>query len=85
MLPACKLWTGVAFHLPGGLRVEAETAPPAAYHALLHALTGSEAHRARLVERAARLGLVVGLSVPPTVPSWGNMLADGRSYLTTSW
>ena len=27
----------------------------------------------------------LGLSVPPTVPSWGNMLADGRSYLTTSW
>jgi ABC-type dipeptide/oligopeptide/nickel transport system permease subunit len=27
----------------------------------------------------------LGLSVPPTVPSWGNMLADGRTYLTTSW
>ena len=27
----------------------------------------------------------LGLSVPPMVPSWGNMLADGRSYLTTSW
>jgi peptide/nickel transport system permease protein len=27
----------------------------------------------------------LGLSVPPVVPSWGNMLADGRSYLTTSW
>lgn len=27
----------------------------------------------------------LGLSVPPGVPSWGNMLADGRNYLTTSW
>jgi ABC-type dipeptide/oligopeptide/nickel transport system permease subunit len=27
----------------------------------------------------------LGLSVPPTVPSWGNMLADGRDYLTTAW
>jgi peptide/nickel transport system permease protein len=27
----------------------------------------------------------LGLSVPPTTPSWGNMLADGRNYLTTSW
>ena len=27
----------------------------------------------------------LGLSVPPAVPSWGNMLADGRNYLTTSW
>jgi ABC-type dipeptide/oligopeptide/nickel transport system permease subunit len=27
----------------------------------------------------------LGLSVPPSVPSWGNMLADGRNYLNTSW
>jgi peptide/nickel transport system permease protein len=27
----------------------------------------------------------LGLSVPPGIPSWGNMLADGRNYLTTSW
>jgi DNA polymerase (family 10) len=57
--PLGRTPTGVAFRLPGGLRVEAETAPPAAYAALLHALTGSEAHRARLVERAARLGLAL--------------------------
>jgi ABC-type dipeptide/oligopeptide/nickel transport system permease subunit len=25
----------------------------------------------------------IGLSVPPTVPSWGNMLAEGRRYLTS--
>ncbi len=30
----------------------------------------------------AGLGFL-GLSVPPTVPSWGNMLADGRKYLTS--
>jgi ABC-type dipeptide/oligopeptide/nickel transport system permease subunit len=29
----------------------------------------------------AGLGFL-GLSVPPTVPSWGNMLASGRQYLT---
>lgn len=29
----------------------------------------------------AGLGFL-GLSVPPTVPSWGNMLAEGRQYLT---
>jgi ABC-type dipeptide/oligopeptide/nickel transport system permease subunit len=23
----------------------------------------------------------LGLSVPPTVPSWGNMLTDGRKFL----
>jgi ABC-type dipeptide/oligopeptide/nickel transport system permease subunit len=27
----------------------------------------------------------LGLSVPPAVPSWGNMLSEGRSHLTTSW
>jgi ABC-type dipeptide/oligopeptide/nickel transport system permease subunit len=33
----------------------------------------------------AGLGFL-GLSVPPTVPSWGNMLAEGRQYLTVySW
>lgn len=31
----------------------------------------------------ASLGFL-GLSVPPTVPSWGNMLAVGRTYLTTA-
>ena len=34
--------------LASGLLVESETAEPAAFPALLHALTGSEAHRARL-------------------------------------
>ncbi|HEX6385731.1 MAG TPA: ABC transporter permease, partial [Anaerolineae bacterium] len=29
----------------------------------------------------AGLGFL-GLSVPPSVPSWGNMLANGRQYLT---
>jgi peptide/nickel transport system permease protein len=27
----------------------------------------------------------LGLSVPPAIPSWGNMLGDGRNHLTTSW
>jgi ABC-type dipeptide/oligopeptide/nickel transport system permease subunit len=31
----------------------------------------------------AGLGFL-GLSVPPTVPSWGNMLSAGRKYLTSS-
>lgn len=30
----------------------------------------------------AGLGFI-GLSVPPTIPSWGNMLAEGRRYLTS--
>jgi ABC-type dipeptide/oligopeptide/nickel transport system permease subunit len=32
----------------------------------------------------AGLGFL-GLSVPPTIPSWGNMMADGRSYLRSDW
>ncbi|MFC4278872.1 ABC transporter permease [Achromobacter aloeverae] len=27
----------------------------------------------------------LGLGVDPTVPSWGGMLADGRTYLQTAW
>jgi len=26
----------------------------------------------------------LGLSVPPSVPSWGNMLSNGRKYLTVA-
>jgi peptide/nickel transport system permease protein len=27
----------------------------------------------------------LGLGVPPSVPSWGSMLADGRDYLRAAW
>ena len=27
----------------------------------------------------------LGLGVQPSIPSWGSMLADGRSYLTVAW
>jgi len=27
----------------------------------------------------------VGLGVDPTIPSWGGMLADGRTYVQTAW
>lgn len=37
----------------------------------------------RMIFYEAGLGFL-GLSVPPTVPSWGNMLASGRKYLTSS-
>jgi peptide/nickel transport system permease protein len=27
----------------------------------------------------------LGLGVPPSIPTWGGMLADGRAYISTSW
>jgi ABC-type dipeptide/oligopeptide/nickel transport system permease subunit len=39
---------------------------------------------AAIILAEAGIGFL-GLSVPPSVPSWGNMLADGRNYLTTAW
>jgi peptide/nickel transport system permease protein len=27
----------------------------------------------------------LGLGVPPSVPTWGGMLADGRAYVSTAW
>jgi len=27
----------------------------------------------------------LGIGIPPTVPSWGAMIADGRSYVGTAW
>jgi ABC-type dipeptide/oligopeptide/nickel transport system permease subunit len=39
---------------------------------------------AAIILAEAGIGFL-GLSVPPSVPSWGNMLADGRNYLSTAW
>ncbi|MCL7454230.1 MAG: ABC transporter permease [Anaerolineae bacterium] len=39
---------------------------------------------ASMVLWEASLGFL-GLSVPPTIPSWGNMMAEGRSYLRSDW
>ena len=39
---------------------------------------------AAMVLWEAGLGFL-GLSVPPIIPSWGNMMAEGRGYLRTSW
>jgi DNA polymerase (family 10) len=57
--PLSRTDTGASFRLAGGLLVEAETAPLAAFPALLHDLTGAQPHRARLGERARTLGLVL--------------------------
>jgi len=27
----------------------------------------------------------LGLGVPPDIPTWGSMLSDGRSYISTAW
>jgi peptide/nickel transport system permease protein len=27
----------------------------------------------------------LGVGVEPTIPTWGNMLYDGRGYLSTAW
>ena len=27
----------------------------------------------------------LGLGVPPEIPTWGTMLADGRAYISTAW
>jgi peptide/nickel transport system permease protein len=27
----------------------------------------------------------LGLGVPPSIPTWGNMIADGRNYVATAW
>ena len=49
----------VTFRIASGLLIEAQAVAPAAFAALLHALTGSEGHRTRLAERAGERGLVL--------------------------
>lgn len=59
---------------------------------LLHLLPGAMVPV--LVEGALRVGETIlleaalsflGLGVPPPVPSWGNLIADGRSSLLDAW
>ena len=38
----------------------------------------------RLIVVSAALDFL-GLGVPPSIPSWGGMLADGRNYLQVAW
>jgi DNA polymerase (family 10) len=57
--PRTRTLDGITFRLANGLLVEAEVAEPAALPGLLHALTGSDAHRAQLGARAQKLGLVL--------------------------
>jgi peptide/nickel transport system permease protein len=44
---------------------------------------GTFAMAAAIIAEAALSFL--GLGVPPSVPTWGSMLADGRAYVSTSW
>lgn len=44
---------------------------------------GTFAMAAAIIAEAALSFL--GLGVPPSVPTWGSMLADGRAYISTSW
>jgi DNA polymerase (family 10) len=57
--PLTRTESAAAFRTASGLRVEVEAAEPAAFPALLHALTGSDAHRVRLAERALGMGLAL--------------------------
>ncbi len=57
--PATPTGERVAFRVVSGLLIEAEAVAPAAFPSLLHALTGSEGHRTRLVERAGEFGFVL--------------------------
>jgi peptide/nickel transport system permease protein len=38
----------------------------------------------RMIQLEASLGFL-GLGIQPPTPTWGNMLADGRNYITTAW
>jgi DNA polymerase (family 10) len=51
--------TGARARLSGGLIAELQTSPGGAYAGLLHEMTGSEAHRAHLAQRATELGLAL--------------------------
>jgi DNA polymerase (family X) len=58
--PVTRAGGRVTFRIASGLLVETEAVAPSGFPALLHALTGSDGHRARLGERADARGLVLG-------------------------
>jgi len=39
---------------------------------------------ARMIISEASLSFL-GMGVPPSIPSWGDMVAEGRTYVTTAW
>jgi peptide/nickel transport system permease protein len=39
---------------------------------------------ARMIISEASLSFL-GLGVPPSIPSWGSMVAEGRNYVATAW
>jgi ABC-type dipeptide/oligopeptide/nickel transport system permease subunit len=47
-------------------------------------LTIATFEMASMILWEAGLGFL-GLSVPPIIPSWGNMMADGRNYIRSDW
>jgi DNA polymerase (family 10) len=59
LAPLERTGARVTFRVASGLLVESETATPAAFPGLLHALTGSDGHRERLGEHARARGLVL--------------------------
>ena len=89
-----RMTRGEALRLRAAAFVEAAVATGASQHRILvrHVLPNMAGvlavvaafEMAAMIIYEAGVGFL-GLSVPPTVPSWGNMLADGRNYLTTSW
>ncbi|WP_374834369.1 ABC transporter permease [Paenochrobactrum pullorum] len=51
---------------------------------LTPALVVATLELARIIIMDAALSFL-GLGLPPPSPSWGRMLADGRTYMTTAW
>ena len=51
---------------------------------LTPALVVATLELARIIVMDAALSFL-GLGLPPPSPSWGRMLADGRTYMTTAW
>ncbi len=46
-------------------------------------VTGTFAMASAIISEASLSFL--GLGVPPEIPTWGSMLADGREHISTSW
>ncbi len=93
-IPYCRVARGQALSLRTRDFVDAARSLGASHHRIIwfHILPnllqaalviGTFAMASAIISEASLSFL--GLGVPPKIPTWGAMLADGRTYISTSW
>lgn len=93
-IPYCRVARGQALSLRSRDFVDAARALGAGdWHIILHHVLPNLMQAALVIGTFAMATAIIseaslsflGLGVPPSIPTWGGMLSDGRAYISTSW